>query len=365
MSHKIKILMVVGKSGGHIYPALAIAEALKKTLPQPIEISFLHTGSFLENKIFSRDSYSCYQIPIGGLASGQKLQKKIQTLLQLPLVFFKIFLLIRKCSFNIVFGTGGAITGPALLVAKLFFCYTYIWEANATSGIANRYLSFIVHKSFTVFKKVSGLYSKRQVHCGYPLREAIEQAFKKIKKQEEGQKLFKVLVLGGSQGSILLNQILVEAFQDKTWRQNLFIYHQTGFHHYQKIQKQYQAFKNIKAFDFSSEIYNYYMDSDVIVSRAGSGAIFEIAAFKKALVLVPLSFSAGGHQLQNALRLQKEKAADLIQEKDFNVQSFKDKILFLKNNIEYKKNLANSLSRHYKKNGALFIAQHIKQDLKV
>ena len=138
------------------------------------------------------------------------------------------------------------------------------------------------------------------------------------------------MILGGSQGSVFLNQVIAQTVQQEDWRKDLFIYHQTGEKHFKEVQKKYQALKQVKALPFINNIQDYYQNSDLIFSRAGSGAISEIAIFEKPLVLIPLSYSAGGHQKQNALSLFKTQSAELIEEKHFNPKSFKNKILELK-----------------------------------
>ena len=157
---KKSILMAVGQSGGHVYPALAIAEALEQQHPS-IEIHFVYSGSDLCQKILSQTKYNTHKISIGGLASGQKLFRKIKTLFQLPVAFLKAFSLIRKNSFDAVLGTGGSVTGPVLLAAKLNFCYTCIWEGNSHLGLANKCLKPFVKNIFTAFKDVKHLPQKK------------------------------------------------------------------------------------------------------------------------------------------------------------------------------------------------------------
>jgi len=344
--------MVVGRSGGHIYPALSVAESLKQISPDS-EIHFIHSGGDIGKSLLAKCPYSVCEISIGGLAKGQSLLKKIQTLCQLPFVLIKVFFFIRKEKFAVVFGTGGSLTGPVLLAAVLNGCETFIWEGNAISGLANKYLSFFVPVAFTVFPDVKGIPKKKQRLCGYPLRNFISN----YNSQHTNHSMFKILILGGSQGSLLLNQVVLQAIQDREWSQSLFIYHQTGKLFFKDIQNRYKSFSNVKAFSFSEDIYKLYQEVDVIFSRAGSGTICEVAAFKKPLVLVPLSHSAGGHQLHNAIYLHSKSLSEMIKDTHFNVTTFKDMVSYLKSNPHHRQKLATSLFNHFKPNGAQQIAQ--------
>ena len=358
METKKKIGMVVGKSGGHIYPALAVAESLKDLNPH-VEIHFVHSGGSMARNIFSKFQYPVYEIPLGGLAQGQSFGARIKTLFQLPLAFLKSFFWIRKNNFTSVFGTGGSITGPVLLAGLLNRCSVFAWEGNSTSGLANRYLSFFIPFIFTVFPDVKGLPKKKQILCGYPLRDSLikHQNFNPQKSEKD---LFKIFIVGGSQGSLLLNQVLARAVQDEKWREDLFIYHQTGQKFYSQIEKIYKDLNGVQALGFISDISKYYQEADLIVARAGSGTIFEVASFKKPLVLIPLSHSAGGHQLQNALKLEAQKQVEMIKESDFNVESFKNIVLSLKSNRSKREAMASSLFNNFKTKGAKTIAQWLE-----
>ena len=356
-----KILMAVGRSGGHIYPAIAVAESLEDLSPS-IEIHFIHAGSMVGKQILSNFKYPVHDIPLGALATGQSFFIKIKTLFQLPFVFFKVFFLIRKRGFHSVFGTGGSITGPVLLAGRLNGCNTSIWEGNSVSGIANKYLSFFVHRVFTVFSETTGMPKKKQILCSYPLRKSIKKQIE-FKKPETGSDLFKILILGGSQGSLFLNKVLVESVKETEWRKDIFIYHQTGERFFTEIQDIYKNLNGVESFGFALDIYKYYQEADVVFSRAGSGAIFEVSAFKKPLVLIPLSYSAGGHQLKNAVNLFSKSLVELIKEDDFNTESFKDMVVSLRKNKDKRTNLALAISNYYKKDGSETIAQWMISNL--
>ncbi len=400
--------MAVGSSGGHIYPALAVAEKLKSLLlaqksqtpsaqMASLDIHLAHSGSPLGKQILSSAKYPVHEIPLGGLAKGQSAFQKIKTLLSIPRAFFQSFFLIKKLKPQVIFGTGGAVSGPVLMAGWLLGRKTAIWEGNAVMGLANKWLSPFVSSVFTVFPQVEGL-AKKQAVCAYPLRQKTHRSGKEsfLKKtdsnkhtgREDGQRsneraerkkkellsqnadppaaaqyMFKVLILGGSQGSVLLNRIVSQAVEESQWRKSVFIFHQTGEKHFHAVQEKYQSLSGVRAFPFSPNIEEYYQTSDLVFSRAGSGAIWETASHGKPLVLIPLTFSAGGHQLKNAEELFSKNCVEIIKERDFNIQSFKDKLLQLKQDEKKRGQMAKSLKACHREDGAQRIADWIFSQL--
>ena len=366
MKNAQTVLMAVGSSGGHIYPALAVAEnliQLARSHHLSLKIHFVFNGASPGKEIFSSLNYPVHVISLGGLARGQSLGRKIKTLLKAPKALLLAVVLIIKLRAGAVFGTGGAISGIALLAGVLTFRKTALWEGNAVMGLANRLIAPFARVVFTVFPIGK---NKKRRKTAYPLR-----PFNKTKAPLAGKvlaplpsKIFKVLILGGSQGSLFINDIVCRAIEGEKWRSDIFIYHQTGASQFAKIKEKYRGCKGIEPFAFSQNIGQYYRACDIVVSRAGAGAIAESAYYGKALILVPLTHCAGGHQLQNAKKLYAQKAIEMIQEKDFTIDSFKGALLKLKENPQKRADMALALKKIYKGNGAKTIAEWILSSLK-
>ena len=297
------------------------------------------------------------------------------------MAFLKAGLLIRKIKPDLIFGTGGSVTFPVLTAGFLMRKKTAIWEGNSSLGLANKVLALFVSHVFTVFPKVKGLSYKKQICSAYPLRKQVQQAqkqkdrdpsdrpagsfpfsagdsrFQRKDRQGENTKpsgapqknQFKVLVLGGSQGSVFLNQTVSQALESVDWRKDIFIYHQTGEKSFNELSQKYKSIAGVSAFAFSKDIQTYYQECDLIFSRAGSGSLAEIALFGKAVVLIPLTYSAGGHQLKNAGWLFSKNCVQMIQEKDFTALSFKNKILELKQSSFQRKQMAQNLKKAYQR----------------
>ena len=355
--------MAVGSSGGHVFPAFAVAEQLEEDFSKKfskdssLEIHFVHSGSKLGSELLSSGSYPVHTISIGGLAVGQRFLRKIKTLFQLPIAFFKSVLLIKKIKADVVFGTGGSATFPVLMAGFFMRKKIAIWEGNTSMGLANKALAIFTSQVFTVFPQVKGLSHKKQVWSAYPLRKQIQQTQTSEKPSVIQESLgqsnfpeknkFKVLVLGGSQGSVFLNQAVSQALKEQEWRKDIFIYHQTGDKSFEELSQKYQLLEGVFAFAFSKDIQKYYKNCDLIFSRAGSGSVAEMAYCEKAVVLIPLTYSAGGHQLKNAKWLVSKNCVQMIEEKDFNAKAFQNKILELKQNPSQIKQMAQNLKSAY------------------
>ena len=441
MKKKKRFLMAVGSSGGHIYPALAVSESLEEILQkergaqkrkqqteEELEIHFVHSGSLTGRAILSSSPFPVHEIPIGGLASGQRTVQKIRTILQLPLAFVRAFYLILRLKPCLVFGTGGAVCAPVVLSAFLLLKKIALWEGNAIAGLSNRWLSRFADCVFVLFAGLEGIKPSKQILCAYPLRKLhsgrlpsppfpasssapdsssvsssisasdlssksslslVQRLRQKIlgktvafssrgsklffpvfrKSRAEraqpaplnrgskrflplralGAKDFSVLILGGSQGSLLLNQVVAEALADESWREGLVFFHQTGQKGFSLLKEEYRVLKGLEVFSFSPNLREYYERADLVFSRAGAGAIWETAFYGKPLVLVPLSFSAGGHQLKNAQRLLVNGCVELIEEKDFNPLSFKKHLLELKEDTQKRVALASNLKKAFER----------------
>ena len=398
MASSKNVIITAGKTGGHAFPALAVAEALLKLRPD-LKIYFIHTGSLLEKEIFFREGWVNYTISPLALAEGVSFISRLKTLFFLPLVFIRIFFLMIRIWPRAVFGTGGSISAPVLFSAFLLGRRRASWEGNAEGGLANRYLAPILPVVFTVFPDVSNISGKKQILCGYPLREAFSQKslvtedsfseknqkldslqLPKGKRQEsfvstgsdfpekedskpseERRQPFKVLVLGGSQGASLLNRVVSEALLDESWPQDIFIFHQTGKREFPSLEEKYKNIRGVEALPFCSHIKDYYQKCDLIFSRAGSGALAEVSAMGKPLVLVPLSGTAGDHQVKNAIRLSEQGMAEWISEKEFTVEIFKNKVVQLKGDKKKRTLLAQNIHKRHKAEGALTIARWLLQ----
>ena len=163
LKNKMTIIIAGGGTGGHIYPGLAIADALQKINPET-QISFVGTSTGLESKIITKTKYQIDFIQSGQLNLSGQFFKKIKTLLKIPVGFLQSILVILKRRPDFVLGVGGYASAPFVFVSALCGLKTAIWEPNAHPGMANRILSRFVSKSYLVFKDGEKYLKSKQVN---------------------------------------------------------------------------------------------------------------------------------------------------------------------------------------------------------
>lgn len=318
-----KLVITGGGSGGHVYPGIAVAKAIQAQKPQT-EIFWFGSPDGMEAQIVPKEGYPLYQVHVGKLnMAGASLKSKIITLLKMPVAFVQCFKLLRKVKPDCILGVGGFVSGPFVLVAAMMGIPTAIWEPNAHPGMANRLLSPFVRKIFLVFEEAAAyLKGKNRIQrVGLPIRKEIEALAMNQKNIIDTQKL-NVLVFCGSQGARTVNTILKKAFVEQAKDFSAYnIRHQTGVLDFQDCKKAYEGLDFIEAYEYLNDMAAHLEWADVIICRAGTGSVSEVAACRKPAIFIPLPWAADDHQRKNAQALVNDDAAYMILQKDLTGQS--------------------------------------------
>lgn len=353
------ILIAGGGTGGHIYPAVAIARAIQKRDPE-VEVHFVGTPAGLETKIVPREGFPLHLMKVGKLNHEGGLHTKIMTLLRMPLAFLRSAALLSELKPLAVLGVGGYASGPFVLVATLLGFRSAIWEPNAHPGMTNRWLSRFVRRSFVVFDDASkDLKSREIVKVGLPVRREVEELAKKVKADEAE---FHVLVFGGSQGARGINRVMKEAVLKGTdWRKGLRIVHQTGVHDFQEVADAYRGLDGVEALEYLHDMDKRYDWADLVLCRSGASTVAELAAARKPSVLVPLPTSADDHQRKNAESLQRQGAALLLLQSDLTADRLIETILSLKNDTQKRREMRENLGHFHQPQAAEKIADLLLQ----
>ena len=361
----MKVLIGVGKSGGHIFPALSLAGCVNEKL-EDIEIFFAGGGDDLERKIFSKERYRHFIIqaePMPYRISAAYLKFSVKLILAL----IKSWRILGKIKPDIVIGFGGAASGPLVFAARLKGIPTVIHEQNIIPGRTNKILANFVDAVAISFSQTRPFFIRRNkiieiltgrffrpleiILTGNPIRNSSSDRDRPLKtigsEDKNNQVEFTVLVMGGSQGSSQLNKLAWQVFSGmkKENRNRLRIIHITGEDEYQKIKEYYQQMKfSSEVFSFCDSMDDIYSSSNLVLSRAGASAISEITAHGLASILIPYRFAVG-HQLANAQMLVDEEAGILIEEEKASPEYLKRLILDLMNNKTNLNRLAENSKR--------------------
>ena len=308
----MKIIIVGGGTGGHLFPGIAIAREFQKRNPK-IKILFVGTRRGIEYKVLPKENFELKTILSSGL-KGKISWRTLIALVEIPIAFLQSLWVLINFRPKLVLGVGGYVTGPFVLMAWLLRIPTAIQEQNSMPGMTNRILGRIVDKIFVTFEKSKKHFPEKKIEVtGNPIREEYYEA--KVRRKESQ---FNVLIFGGSKGASSINLAMVEALDFLSEDKNsLHFIHQTGEEQFETVKKSYRS-KNVSA-DVSKFIFNMaddYRRSNLVICRAGASTLAEIAACGRAAILVPYPFAANNHQQLNAEYLVEQGAALMVKDCD-------------------------------------------------
>ena len=303
-------LIAAGGTGGHLFPGLAVADALRARDPE-VRVVFVGTPRGLEGRLVPAAGYPLELLPILPL-NAVGLRRTMRGLLALPRAFVGAFGLLRRLRPEAVLGVGGYAGGPIVLLAALLRVRTVILEPNARPGFTNRALLPFVSRAACAYEETRLLFGGKGMLTGNPVREAFARTLPK-----EHRPPLVLLAFGGSQGSRRLNRALVDALPHLPGADRLRIVHQTGEAERAEVAAAYAACgRETEVLAFLEDMPKRFAEADLVLSRSGATTCAELAAAGKASVLVPFARAADDHQRQNARALQAAGASHMIEEKD-------------------------------------------------
>ena len=324
MPEKYNILVSGGGTGGHIFPAIAIANALTARLGDKVNILFVGAKGKMEMEKVPQAGYAIEGLWISGLQRKLDLRNlsfpfKIISSLQ------KAGGIVKRFKPHAAVGTGGYASGPLLYQASRKKVPTLILEQNSYPGITNKLLGKTVNKVCVAYPGMEKFFPAGKITItGSPIRKEILHL--KVSKKEAlaffGLQPDKptLLIIGGSQGALRPNEVIAEKL-DEILSTDIQVLWQTGKHSLEMASQAVEQSKfkgKIKVTEFIKRMDMAYAAADLIISRAGAIAIAEIVAVKKPAILIPLPSAAEDHQTKNALTLTNRKAAVLVKESDAN-----------------------------------------------
>ena len=305
----MNIVIAAGGTGGHLYPAVALAKEFRHQDPKTV-ITFVGAGRHLEESILTHEGFTLSRIKVKGIV-GQGAWGTLYALVLLPRAIWKALRLLQAKGTDLVVGTGGYFSPPVVLAAWLLGVYRVILEPNAMPGLANRFLGPLANRIFLAFEQAKTYFNPAKVRIvGTPVREE----FFHTEVISPPQKLRHLLVFGGSQGARALNTAMGEALRSSLrLRQELHIVHQTGFEDHERTQTLYaEAGVDAEVVPFLYDMPKALKAADLVIARSGAGTLAELAVCGKAAILIPFPHATHGHQEKNARAAEAEGAATVI-----------------------------------------------------
>ena len=350
----MRVLLIGGGTGGHLYPLLTIAQNIRFRTQSDVEFLYLGPTNELSKKILTENGIKTRSVASAKWRRYFSIHNFID-LFKLPIGIIQSLFHVWAFMPDVVFSKGGyGSVGPAI-AARLYFIPILIHESDAVPGRANLFLGRLADKVAISFSAARQYFQEKKVLLtGQPVRNNIREG-----SREKAKEIFKLkdqkpvlLILGGSQGSSLINEQIALILPEllKTYQ----IIHQTGMGKLDEV-RTVAGELGVKighagyyAYEFiGDEIIHAYAIADLIISRAGSGTIAEIAAVGKPVILVPLNNSANNHQLHNAHAVASQGGAVVLEEPNFKRKIILNQIANLMSDPELRTNMSKAIGQFY------------------
>jgi UDP-N-acetylglucosamine--N-acetylmuramyl-(pentapeptide) pyrophosphoryl-undecaprenol N-acetylglucosamine transferase len=304
----MKYLFAGGGTGGHIFPALAIAQRAQQSDPDT-QILFVGTRRGIESRVVEPQGFAIRYVDFSGFA-GQKLHRKVVVLAKLVTSTRQALKIMAEFAPDVVVGVGGYASLPILVAAALRRTPVVLHEQNAIAGLANSVAALWAGRiCVSLAQGADAFKGKAVVLTGNPVRQELFAC------RDWAGDAPQLLVFGGSQGAVAINDAVLAALPEVLKQvPNLKIIHQSGREHFDAVVAQYArcGFSNVEVFPFIENMSKVYAASQLVVCRSGATTIAELAACGRPAILIPLPQAAADHQTSNALAMVAEDAAVLI-----------------------------------------------------
>lgn len=363
MANAIRVIISGGGTGGHIFPAVSIANALKELYPDT-EILFVGAEGRMEMQRVPAAGYKIIGLPVAGF-DRKHLLKNISVIVKLLRSQWKAKKIIRDFKPDVAVGVGGYASGPTLKMAGIMGIPTLIQEQNSYAGVTNKLLAKKACKICVAYEGMDRFFEKEKIILtGNPVRQGLlenkitrDEALLKFGLSPEKKT---ILIIGGSLGARTINQSVLQNLEKIRQSGIQFIW-QTGKYYFEEIKttiKTSGEYPMLHVTDFISDMSAAYKAADLVISRAGAGSISEFCLLQKPVILVPSPNVAEDHQTKNALALVKKDAAIYIKDSEA-VTALIDKAIETVQQPETLKQLSTNIACLALKDSANVIAKEV------
>lgn len=333
----MRVIVTGGGTGGHIYPALAIADKIKEMEPDS-EILYIGNDVGLEKDIVPKAGYP-FEMVTAMWLDRSNLLKIFKTGWGVLKGTSEARRIMKRFRPDVVIGTGGYVCVPVLLAGKQFGARTYLHEQNAYPGMANKFLEKSVKHIFLGFPDAAKYFKEPEklINAGNPVRKRFFELTKKEAREKLGfpQDAFIVLSFGGSLGAEKINEVAFDLMETVNGQEKVMLIFGTGKWYYEATlekaaQRGIQIQNNILVKDYLDPMDQYLAACDVVISRAGALSVAETTVCGKAAILIPSPNVTGNHQYYNAKSVADRGGAVLLEEKDLTSEKIIEEVLKLR-----------------------------------
>jgi len=365
----MKIVFTGGGTAGHIFPILAVGRELKKlarSFDVKIDLIYIGPNDAYPLTLLKNEGIKVKRIWTGKLRRYFSF-KNFFDLFKIPIGLIQSFFWLYFLAPDIVFSKGGYGSFPVVVSAWILGIPIFLHESDIVPGLASKIESKLAFEIFTSFEQTEYFPKKKVLCVGNPIRKEIlsgdENFAKKLFSIESKKPV--ILIIGGSQGAQYINEVVIDILPELL--HNFEVIHQTGERNYHKIKAESEAIlsSDLKAsyhlFPFLNEIQlkHALKIAEIVVSRAGSGSLFEIAACGKPAILIPLPHSAQNHQLKNAYYFAKKGGGEVIEQGNLKPHFFLERLKYLISRKDLLEKMKNSSLSFAKPKAAEIIANYL------
>lgn len=374
----VKIVFTGGGTGGHIFPIIAIARELRRLhFGEDLSLYYYGPKDDFSSAVLSQEGVKIKIIPGGKLRRyfgiGTIFSNFIDIFFRIPWGIFKAFWSLVFLSPELIFSKGGYGSLPTVIAGWLLRTPIFLHESDISPGLANRFLSRFAFEVFTSFPRTEFFSPRKMTLIGNPIRRELLEGSK-----EEAEELLKltgekpvILVFGGSQGAQKINEAIFSILSD--FLANFEIIHQCGSKNFEEaknlvmatLNPELRRYYHLYPFLKEGDLCQAYQAADIIVSRAGAGSIFEIAAVGKPSILIPISGSAQNHQYKNAYAYAATGATFVIEEENLTPRFFMEKLRHMSLSPDILSNMSKKALDFSRPRAAQIIASYLLEYLKI
>ncbi|NTV41476.1 MAG: undecaprenyldiphospho-muramoylpentapeptide beta-N-acetylglucosaminyltransferase [Candidatus Moranbacteria bacterium] len=363
----MRIILTGGGTGGHLFPLVAVANKIKEKIGPEVEFLYVGSGAEMEKKIMEQEKIKAAFVLSGKIRRYFSFQNFID-IFKIPLGFLQSLWILFRFMPDVIFSKGGYVAIPVVLAAWIYRIPVLIHESDSVPGTANQFLGKLAKRIAVAYPSAEEYFSSDKVALtGNPVRFQVTEGNSIMMRNQLNFTSSKktLLVLGGSQGSKVINDALVRILPQLL--HNYQIIHQTGEKNFNEVLEE-AARQGIKSgrdgyfatpFLNANQLRDSFALCDLVVSRAGANFIAEIAANKKPVILIPLENSANDHQRMNAFSLAKIGAAFVLEETNLGEHLLSKEIEKILSDENLRQKMIDQIVTFYHPNAADVIANGV------